>query len=319
MEKYYIPGKKRGVDPRETWENYCRDTRKEGLYLSVAGEEDLKESVNALTLGQAMLRHYLETYGPEDHIEVISPELPFKIPVKYTAWRRENGLTSDTAQGFFRGVMDLTYRDLRDNTLWVKDFKTCSQLGYGRNQYLPLDDQAGAYYAIAEYYLRKQGLITADEHLRGVVYDYLVKRKPDERPRNEEGLVCNKPTKADYVSRLLAAGLDKELDKLKLDDLKLLAEEHGVVVFGKVSKTQPKPTLDRVKVYRSKRQIKSQLRRIQTDMEQISLIRNDVFPPMKNPTKDCAFCPFNELCVLNEDGRKDEQIRSLLFETRKAH
>ncbi len=35
------------------------------------------------------------------------------------------------------------------------------------------------------------------------------------------------------------------------------------------------------------------------------------------PNKDCAWCPFNELCILDEDGRQDEN-ENLLYQTRKA-
>ena len=325
MEKYYIPGTKRGTPPWETWAQYCADTRKEGLYISVkggSGEEDVYNSVDALKLGDAMLRHYVDFYGPEEHIEVISPELPFNVSVPHMEWQwnavGDAVISRLEPFGFFRGVMDLTFRDLRDGTLWVKDYKTCSSLGYGRNQFLPLDDQAGAYYAIAEHFLHQKGLIKPDEHLRGVIYDYLVKRAPDIRPRNQDGLVCNKPLKADYIAALAENG-QKGLDKLKLGELQSLAEQAGIEVFGKVSKNQPTPTLERVKVYRSKTQLKTQIQRIKSDMEAISLVRNGIVPVSKNPTKDCAWCPFNELCILDEDGRQDEKMKNLLYRIREEH
>ena len=115
---------------------------------------------------------------------------------------------------------------------------------------------------------------------------------------------------------MLAEKGHKGLDKLKISQLQSLAEQAGIEVFGKVSKNQPTPTLDRVKVYRSKTKLRTQIERIKSDMEAMSLVRNGIVPASKNPTKDCAWCPFNELCILDEDGRQDDKMKSLLYKKR---
>ena len=130
--------------------------------------------------------------------------------------------------------------------------------------------------------------------------------------------MCNKPLKADYITVLANHG-HKGLDKLKISELQSLAKQAGIDVYGKVSKNQPTPTLERVKVYRSKTQLKTQIERIKSDMEAISLVRNGIVPASKSPTKDCAWCPFNELCILDEDGRQDDKMKSLLYKKREEH
>ena len=50
--------------------------------------------------------------------------------------------------------------------------------------------------------LQADGVIGENEHLRGILYNFITKSPPDERPRNADGLYCNKPTKKNYVEAL---------------------------------------------------------------------------------------------------------------------
>ena len=295
MEHWYIPGRERGVDPRETWRDYVQKAQADTKYVNTYHDGDFAEAVPSLELGLDMLEGYLEHYGREPNIEVISAEQTFQVEIPYPEWHPldgRKGAEARDSKGAYVGTFDQVYRDHDTGKIWLKDFKTAAQLGSSSTQYLPLDDQAGSYWAVADYTLRKQGLIGKDERISGIVYDYLVKAKRDRRPRNPEGLVTNKPQKKHYVAALNEPGVDK----LKLADLESLARERGVVVFGEVSANQPRKLLERVPVYRNPSERRRQINRIQDDLEAMSLVRNGVLSATKTPTRECSFCQFREIC-----------------------
>lgn len=309
FEKYYIEGFERGRDPVETWIEYCEDTRANTKYVNTYLDGDSRETVNAQELGAAMLRNYLDHYGSEPHIEVIAAEQSFKVGVKYPSWQWDDdgenvpGIdrVDDVAQ--YVGTFDQVFRDTRTNKIFLRDWKTCASLGSSNTQYLPLDDQAGAYYAIADLTLRKKGLIGKDERIQGIVYDYLVKRKPSDKPRNAQGYVTNKPEKKDYVAAIEAETGQEGLSKLTKADLAQLAEDKEIEVFGAISATQPAPLLERKTVFRSAQERKTQVQRIQNDLEAMSLVRNGLVKATKTPVRECFFCEFRDICELDEAGR----------------
>lgn len=296
MEHYYVPGTKRGIDPRETFTEYVKKSQADTKRINTYHDGNFSESVEALELGIDMLEGYMEHYGEEPHIEVISAEQTFNVSVPFQEWTLDGRVDSEAS---FVGTFDQVYRDLNTGKIWLKDFKTASQLGSSATQYLPLDDQAGSYWAVADYTLRKQGLIRKEESISGIVYDYLVKRKRDKRPRNPEGLATNKPQKKHYIAALNEPGVDK----LRLDDLKSLAEHRGIVVYGEVSASQPTPLLHREEVFRNPKERLKQIKRIQSDLEAMSIVRNRILPASKNPTRECSFCSFREICELDESGQ----------------
>lgn len=329
LEHWYIPGTKRGVDPRETFEEYVNRTAARTEYINTYHEGDFSEAIDAKELGVDMLTQYLDHYGEESHLEVISAEQTFQIPVKHQSWRRSEGAEVAVEEDVtnYVGTFDLVIRDHEaDGKIFMWDHKTAKALGSANTQYLPLDDQAGSYWTVANYVLRKQGLISGDEKLAGIIYNYLVKRKADTRPRNPEGFYTNKPQKKHFVSALTEAGVtevsDKPIDKLKLDELESVADEHGIKVFGEVSANQPPKTFDRVTVYRSPNQQRSQIKRIQNDLEAMSLVRNNLLAATKTPTRECGFCEFREICELDESGRDWTEMADMVYhewEPYKAH
>lgn len=320
LEHYYIPGTKRGVDPVKTWEKYCDESAADTTYINTYAHGDFSEAVEAKELGSAMLRAYVEEYGEEPWKEIISPELTFQVPIKHEAWVIDKDGPGDIAQGVpslttYVGTFDLVYRDTRDGKLYVEDFKTCKALGSSNTQYLPLDDQAGAYWAMAVYTLRKQGLIGPKEFLSGIVYSYLVKTKPDERPRNKDGYATNNPQKKHYVAALTEAGVETEkpLDKYKVDELKLISEENSVEVFGEVSSRQPSKAFERVIVRKNPAQQVKQIQRMMNDLEAMSLVRNNLLAATKTPTRECGFCSYSDLCELNEAGKDYSDMKDMLY------
>lgn len=320
LEHWYIPGTKRGRNPIDTWNEYCDESEANTEYINTYMEGDFSEAVEARELGIDMLQGYLDTYGDEPWMDVISSELTFQVPLKHDSWVVDGTSPDDMAQKIpgltttYVGTFDLVYRDTRDGKLYVLDHKTARALGAANTQYLPLDDQAGAYWAMAVFTLREQELIGPDEVLTGIVYNYLVKTKSDKRPRNKDGLATNNPQKKHYLAALEHLEIEK-LDKLKIDELKLKAEEHGIEVFGEVSSRQPTKAFERVVVRKNKRQQFRQIKRMLQDLEAMSLVRNKVLTATKTPTRECSFCPFQNICELDEAGRDYSDIQSLLFTT----
>lgn len=320
MEHYFIPGTVRGVDPRITWEKYVDDSRGDTEYVNTYHDGDFSEAVSAKELGTDMLTQYIEEYGPQEHMDIISPEKTFQIPIRHRAWYPTEygvaGVRDEVTK--YVGTLDLVYRDLRDNKIYVLDFKTAASLGAQNTQYLPLDDQAGAYWAFSTYFLRKEGLIGQDESISGIVYDYLRKAKADTRPKNRDGFATNKPIKKHYVEALTEAGVEspdekKPLDKLTVAVLESLAEEHKVQAVGDVSASQPAKNLERKIVYRHKSQQRSQVQRVQNDLETMSLVRSNLLAATKTPTRECGFCEFKELCELDESGRDWTDMSDMLY------
>jgi hypothetical protein len=156
---------------------------------------------------------------------------------------------------------DLVFRDLEDDSIWLGEHKSAKAI---RTDHLPLDDQAGSYFAVAPIELRSAGLIGPKEKLQGIMYNFVRKAFEDDRPRNADGHYCNKPVKADYIDAFndwsSAAGRSNrtwvevfgpEILKLKVAEMEAFAAEHGIPVFGEVSKLQPKPRFVREPVYRT--------------------------------------------------------------------
>jgi hypothetical protein len=189
----------------ETWEKYCDETIANTTYINTDMGGDSSIAVEAKELGSAMLRSYLQEYGAEEWMDVIAVELPFQVNIKHDEIQADGSIAPGVTP--YVGTMDLVYRDTRDGKIYVMDHKTCRALGSANTQYLPLDDQAGAYYAVAIAILRKLGLIGKKEALAGIVYNYLVKSMPDSRPQNADGLYCNKPKREHFVAALEKAGI----------------------------------------------------------------------------------------------------------------
>lgn len=311
LEKWYTPGTERGVNPVETWEQYCDESAANTTYINTYMEGDFSEAVEAKELGTAMLNAYLAEYGIEEWMEVIAVELSFQVPVKHLTWEADGD--PQTTTSYYVGTMDLVYRDLRDGKIYVMDHKTAKALGSSNTQYLPLDDQAGAYWAAAVYVLRQKGLIGPKERLEGIVYNYLVKAKPDARPRNKDGFATNNPQKKHYVAALEGIETEKPLDKYKVDELKSLAEANNIEVFGEVSARQPSKNFDRVIVRKNPRQQVRQIERMVDDFQAMDLVRSGVVAVTKTPTRECSFCAFRDLCEIDEAGMDYTDMRDMLY------
>ena len=222
--------------------------------------------------------------------------------------------------------------EAEDSLYVTKDFivthNTARQI---KVSHLKMDEQAGSYWSIAEPALQADGVIGENEHLRGILYNFITKSPPDERPRNADGLYCNKPVKKNYVEAL--AGMydgqwaehgdpmelpiemtEKGLNTLKLPELVKLAKNEGLEVFGDPSKVQPAKRFHREEVQRSPKARDRQIKRIGEDYLQMAAVRDGVFAKTKNPGDHCNWCPMKMLCEIDEEGGDTEEIIEFAYE-----
>lgn len=319
LERWYIPGKERGVDPIVTWLEYCLEAS-----ADIRVEDDDGEFLtwmDAKDLGVAMLTHMLETYGDDDEWHILSPEQTVEVLIQHPERPGEILVR-------YVGVFDIVARNRKTGLIWLWDHKSARQI---KVSHLKMDEQAGSYWSIAEPALKADGVIGENEHLRGILYNFITKSPPDERPRNADGLYCNKPTKKNYVDQL--AGLydaqsavhgdpeelpieltEKGLNTLKLPELVKLAKNEGLEVFGDPSKVQPAKRFHREEVQRSPKARERQIKRIGEDYLQMAAVRDGLFAKTKNPGDHCNWCPMKMLCEIDEEGGDTEEIIEFAYE-----
>jgi len=265
LAEWYKPGFQRGQDPRKTWLEFIRD---EEVYVrDNKGQWDESEWVTARDLGFAMLDNYLETYGTDPTWDVIATEQAFQARIR----------TPSVPGGFvmYTGTFDGVYRDAENNNaLMLMEHKTAA--GFPNVGFLEIDDQAGTYFAVAEQVLRHRGLIGEDEHLDGIMYNYLRKSMPDDRPRNAEGKALNKD--------------------------------------GSISKRQDTARFMRHPVWRDQNQRLRMKQNIINEVELMQAYRSGQLKLTKSPHMDCSWdCSFFQMCQLHESGADWKEFRDAMF------
>lgn len=314
----------RGRNPLETWEEFSKES-----FIKVSGSpyfdsDSEKEFYDAIELGKLMLNGYLAYYGQDEAWEVLMPEQRFSAKIPYNArQQRDRSCGGDdlmqamNMQRLFPegnyivrtvGTFDMPIRDHSSGNGIVKiiDHKTAKQKESGAH--LVKDDQGGTYISIATHTLRAMGLIKPNEIVQGMIFNYLRKAgPPTDKILDEKGRVRNKPVKNDFYEAFRnhpAYPQIGEVDygKMTVAQLEALADKYDVTVFGAVSKNQPSPLFWREHVMRTRLAQAKQLERIADDAEQMALIRGGVMAPTKFPDKHCAWCDFNDLCDIDEDG-----------------
>lgn len=168
------------------------------------------------------------------------------------------------------GTFDMPIRNHEHN---VPKIEIVDHKSAGRKQHfksLQKDDQIGTYISVATGVLRQMKLIAASEACTGIVFNYLRKAKPDDRPKDSQGRALNKD--------------------------------------GSVSKTQPAPFFWREYVERNKANRLRQVARIADDVETMQAIRTGVLPVLKSPGEHCNWCDFSDLCDIDEDGGDTAQF-----------
>lgn len=299
LAAWYLPGLKRGPHPAETFEAVLEGDR--SVRINDEGDEEL--FVNARELGVDMLERYVEEYGKDESWDVIATEhagnviLPRRNRVVF-------GHRLPDVQRWLRYnfTWDGVYRDLADGQIKLMEHKTAASISV---EHLPLDDQAGSYWAIASRILEKNGVLKPGEEIVAIEYNFLRKAMRDERPKNDAGFYTNKPQKVHYIEALTAVGAGEEagLKKLTIPELELLAEGNGLVVLGDQSARQPPAFFERHTVYRSRAERRTQIERIKDEALLAEAYRNGHLPIVKAPDRQhCNWCPFKRMCQLHESG-----------------
>lgn len=317
LAEWYQPGLKRGVHPAETFVKVLEEGKVDRF--DTTNEDDMNEYVASMAMGVDMLKRYVREYGQDPDWEIIAPERTFSV------WFPEPGNPSNKRWLRYVGTWDAVARYVGESNefftkgqIWLLEHKTAASI---QTHHLPVDDQAGAYWALAPIILRRQGLLGPDDVIEGILYNFLRKKEDDPRPQNADGLYCNKPQKQHYLDQMTAVSAMyddfKELSvKMKVEDLAALARKNKFEVFGEPSAIQPPPYLERFPVYRSKGERFTQLQRIRDEARHIESYRMEfpLLPVVKNFTKDCAWdCDFYKMCKLHEAGEDWEEYRDAMF------
>lgn len=264
LAAWYLPGTQRGPHPAETFLTYCDDEMR-FMRTNFSGEHYFEEKyVEARELGTEMLVGYVEYYGEDEHMDVIAPEQTFSVVVP--------DLKGNPAVDL-KGTFDLVFRDLTDGRIKLGEHKTAKIIQTG---HLPLDNQAGTYWAIATHTLQEQGLIRKTDTLAGIEYNFLRKALTDKRPVNADGKALNKD--------------------------------------GTVSKVQPAPVYYREFVKRTWAERRTQLKRIVDETQHMNAVRSGRLPIIKSPTWSCHWdCPVRDLCELDESGGDTQEMLDLAY------
>ena len=310
LAAWYLKGNKRGPHPAETFANSLDGERT----MLVTTDEEEQEYVDARALGIDMLTRYVEEYGNDDSWDVIATERAGSIVLP----RPEMEIFGRTRPKLARWLRyhytwDGVFRDLKDGQLYLMEHKTAASIQLG---HLPLDDQAGSYWAIASHELQKAGILKGNDEIVGIRYNFMRKALADERPRNAEGYYTNKPIKQHYIDALYNHfGQDspaeememwaKDLPKTSLAKLQEMAEVQKLVVLGDISKSQPPPYFERIDVYRTREERRKQFRRIQDEAVFSEAYRKGYLPITKTPSRDCSWCQFSRMCELDEQGDQE--------------
>jgi hypothetical protein len=255
-EWYCGPGLRRGPHPVETWLEYAKD---EESKLRVAAGDGWSDDVwvEAKTLGVVMLEEYVNLYGKDDSWHIIAPEQSFQLIIP-----KRSG-AADLA--IYAGTFDLVYRDLEDDSLWLGEHKTAKAISIA---HLPLDDQAGSYWAVASKVLEDAGVLQKGDSIKGIMYNFLKKAEPDDRPMDEQGRRLNQN--------------------------------------GTISKRQPKPNFLREPVERTRAERRTMIKRIQNEAMWMDAARKRPDTLFKTPTFNCSWdCSFYDMCTLHENGTED--------------
>jgi hypothetical protein len=309
---YCGPGLKRGPHPAETFAKVAdadlmhirTEARSRGVSAAGGTEFFIEEKmVPALDLGRIMLEGYVEWWGPDDSWSVIEPERSGEVDVVDPV-----GGKAIAIYGF---TYDLVYRDLSDGRLKLGEHKTAKAISI---DHLPLDKQAGSYWAIAGPHLRQAGLMGPKEEIAGITYNFLRKALPDDRPRNAQGHYTNKPKKEHYIAALVEDGAPLT-GKEKLEDLERLARGVGLTVLGEPSANQAKPLFEREFVIKGRGQRNRQIQHIVNDARRMNRLRQLRDADLnKNSNPNCSWdCSFFHLCQLDEEGGDTRSFRKDMY------
>jgi hypothetical protein len=254
LAQWYGKGYKRGVHPADAFELWADGEERYIRAAYASGDKewyDEPKFEEARELGIAMLEGYVERYGKDLNWNVLAIEHPFRV----------NVTRKGKPVAVFASTWDGVYQDRDDGEIYLMEHKTAGQINLA---YLELDDQAGAYWAVATAVCQQRGWLKPGQKIAGIMYNFLRKSMPDDRPRNAEGAYLNQD--------------------------------------GTVSKRQPPDKFVRHLVERAPSELKSQMERLADQVTVMNGMRDGTIPVTKNTSRDCTWCQFFEMCKLHERG-----------------
>lgn len=325
LAAYYLPGKKRGPHPAETWQELAGEVR---TNIRTQGEqEQIAKWEDFYSLGIELLDGYVERYQGDPHWDVMDAERRFDVLIPDTRVPRAE---SKKGRRIYRpivklvGTMDLCIRDENQEHRGRPVVKMVDHKFLGRilqTEYLGLDEQPSTYISVGTHALREQGLMDANEVIMGMEYNFVKRAALDTRDRNERGMACNKPQKRHFLDALYAyyehpqnsavppAGLfadTKDGTRYSLTELAQAAVNVGLTVYGDESADQSGDNYKRVFVPRTPAERQRQIVRISEEAQVMDVVRQGKQPVLKTPTKDCLYCKFFDMCELDESSQLDD-------------
>lgn len=305
LEEYYVPGKKRGPHPVQTFlREYDRAADEAGYDFSIRDEDE--EWAEAREMGEDMLTRYVEHWREEDALwEVMAPEVPALVVV-----------LDKRGKPMARYLMQYDAVILHHGLgryLFV-DHKTAASIPSPEEK--ALDEQCGTYWTFGPAYLMDNGIIPKKAKITGFLYNYLRKATGDTRPQNEKGQYLNKPKKDDLIAACEERlGIDTK--GMKVAELEEELEFNGIdpAQFGEVSKSQPPEYFVRFPVYRDEADRLNVLDRVRKQAYEMHLTRKGKLGVYKVPRfggiGSCPQCPFYGPCQLHENGADWEELLQL--------
>lgn len=226
-----------------------------------AGAPDhVLEKADELTaLGEAMCYAYEARYGRDSDVDILGVEIPLEFTIS-----NHTGVII----AVHKLKPDAVYVD-KHGRVWLMEHKTAASIS---TEHLSIDDQARPYGAMSESALRKKGILKEGQSFAGIMYNFLRKGLPDERPVNAKGQALNQN--------------------------------------GSVSKRQPAKSFLRHPVLLTRTAKVMTLHRVRQESVEIvrmaDALREKVIDPLalpKTPHKSCPrTCPFFGPCVAEESG-----------------
>lgn len=315
------------VEIHDLWDELAKDSYTTISCAPFFDEDKEKEYWDAITLGHVMIDGQLRTWNLDPHFEVLMPEQRYSAKIAFNSRQKGLPLQHWTDLGYPRGAasggyivkavgtFDLPVRDHSDGRgrVWIVDWKSTN-----RKENLKQankDDQLGMYIAVSTGFLRAAELIPATEEVAGGMWSFAKKSMPPPSDKvDPEGRVRNLPTIKHFKEALLEFGfVDEDFKGLKKDDLERLATDAKLKVWGEVSKNQGGALFWREPVVRNKANRLRQIARIADDSEAIAAVRAGLMPVTKNPDAHCNWCPFTDLCDIDEDGGDTQDYINNVF------
>jgi hypothetical protein len=288
LETYYTPrpkSKTKRIQPAILFETYYHEEVARTMREWPQWRDEENKWHEYLELGIAMLNGYVERWNAQDDEYVtLSTEQTFQLPINHPS-RNEPLYPTKDAPSIYVGTFDRILYHRPTKRLLLGDYKTTAS-DPTKVSHLIMDEQASAYWVMAPLWLRtsapatlqakiarrlralppsvRRAVVDDDGHLRfdGILYDFLKKSLPDERPVNAEGQRLNK---------------DKS-----------------------VSKVQPTPLFHRETVYRNEPEREQIMNRIWTDAAEIGYVRNGQMALKKSP--DLFHCLSADTRILTDGG-----------------